>query len=853
MDKKKLLFIAPHLSTGGMPQYLYKQIETLKDVFEIWCAEWDDVTGGHLVVQRNRILNLLGKNLITLDQDKYHLFKIIEEFNPDIIHLQEIPEMFMPYEIAKKLYNVDRGYIIVETSHDSSYNVDNKLHFPDKFMMVSQYQINAYQKLGIPCELVEYPIEEKQRTKSRLEILNELGLDPNKKHIITVGLFTPRKNQAEVIEYAKMLQNEPIQFHFIGNQADNFKYYWEPLMKDFPSNCKWWGERSDVDTFYQMADLFLFTSRGHSSDKETMPLVIRESISWNAPSLIYNLDVYMNYFDDYSNIKYLDPNSKEENKSKILKALNLNQMSQITSWYDKSDNKIFFKSLKYYDNVVVSIKDIDSHAVLWAAEYKQFYENIDYWIIPTPKSYIDFESDPTFGGVRVEIYQNDNIIYYNDIRIKDISIEKPRLSIKNYTEPTYINYVEFFIDKIYDKYLKGKQFDIIVDVGANIGLWIEYIRNVAKYKTIYAVEPNKKALDILVNSYSDRNDILIVPKAMSDVDGELDFFVDTENSTISSAVKYGSLSTSYKVPSITLKSFLDGTKLDKINLLKIDIETGEYPLIESLEKSDFSKVENILIEYHLIAGRSYRDVENIKYKLINAGYSIEVKDMHSIGGFIFASKTPIEHEADNKNIEDLLNNTPAPNKRDLASLVNKMFPNGKGVEIGVLKGDYSKIILERWHRGTLYLVDTWRHLDEYIDMNGQDDKYHYDCLIQTCKNIKPWQDRAHIIRMDSVKSADMFPDEYFDFIYIDADHSYEGVVRDIKAWWPKVKKGGLFCGDDYIPDDGDIWLTGQGEPVYAGKFGVRKAVNEFVKEKSLKLYETTEEPYWRQWYTFKPL
>lgn len=321
MGKKKLLFIAPHLSTGGMPQYLYKQIETLKDVFDIWCAEWEDVTGGHLVVQRNRILNLLGKNLITLDQDKHHLFKIIEEYNPDIIHLQEIPEMFMPYEIAEKLYNVDRDYTIVETSHDSSYNVDNKLHFPDKFMMVSQYQINAYQKLGIPCELVEYPIEEKQRTKSRLEILNELGLDPNKKHVITVGLFTPRKNQAEVIEYAKLLQNEPIQFHFIGNQADNFKYYWEPLMKDFPSNCTWWGERSDVDTFYQMADLFLFTSRGHSSDKETMPLVIREAISWKVPSLIYNLEVYLNYFDKHENIDYLDFEDKNKNAEAIVNKL----------------------------------------------------------------------------------------------------------------------------------------------------------------------------------------------------------------------------------------------------------------------------------------------------------------------------------------------------------------------------------------------------------------------------------------------------------------------------------------------------------------------------------------------------
>lgn len=323
MGKKKLLFIAPHLSTGGMPQYLYKQIESLKDDFDIWCLEWDNVTGGKLVVQRDRILNTLGKNLITLDEDRYHLFKIIEEFNPDIVHLQEIPEMFMPYEVAERLYSKNRNYVIVETSHDSSYDVSNKKHFPDKFMMVSKYQIESYKSLNIPCELVEYPIEYKERTVSRESLLSSLGLDPTKKHVVTVGLFTPRKNQAEVIEYAKLLKNYPIQFHFIGNQADNFKHYWEPLMKDFPSNCKWWEERSDVDTFYQIADLFLFTSRGFATDKETMPLVIREALSWKVPSLIYNLDVYMDYFNDYDTIKYLDTSKKENNCDKILTMLGL--------------------------------------------------------------------------------------------------------------------------------------------------------------------------------------------------------------------------------------------------------------------------------------------------------------------------------------------------------------------------------------------------------------------------------------------------------------------------------------------------------------------------------------------------
>jgi glycosyltransferase involved in cell wall biosynthesis len=332
-----------------MPQYLYKQIEALYKEHTVYCLEWDDVTGGNLVVQRNRIKNLLGSRLITLDQDKHHLFKLIEEYNPDVIHLQEIPEMFMPFDVADKFYSINRKYKIVETSHDSSFDISRKLYFPDKFMMVSQYQVETYKPLNIPIELVEYPIEYKKRTNTREELLTKLGLDPNKKHVINVGLFTPRKNQAEVIEYARMLKDYPIQFHFIGNQADNFQQYWQPLMKDFPSNCKWWGERSDVDTFFEMADLFLFTSRGHTTDKETMPLVIREAISWKTPSLIFNLDVYLDYFDKFSNIDYLDFNSKGQNIKSILNkvGMEINKVDEFFDiFFDASNNKINFNYKK---------------------------------------------------------------------------------------------------------------------------------------------------------------------------------------------------------------------------------------------------------------------------------------------------------------------------------------------------------------------------------------------------------------------------------------------------------------------------------------------------------------------------
>jgi glycosyltransferase involved in cell wall biosynthesis len=312
---RKLLYITPHLSTGGAPQYLLKKIELLKDEYDISLVEYTDVGGTQFVVQKNRIFDIIpSEKRITLREDKTQLLDFLDQVQPNIVHLEEIPEMFMDNGIAEILYNKNRNYTIFETSHDSSQNPNNKRFFPDKFMFVSNWQIDQYKDIDVPAVLVEYPIEYKE-TKNKEEACKRLGLDPNKKHIVHVGLFTPRKNQAEFFEYARALPE--YEFHCIGNQAINFQHYWEPLMKDKPSNLTWWGERNDVDNFYEAADLFLFTSKGNSHDKETMPLVIREAISWKLPTLIYNLGVYQNYFDKYP-VEYLTQFDENINKIKSL-------------------------------------------------------------------------------------------------------------------------------------------------------------------------------------------------------------------------------------------------------------------------------------------------------------------------------------------------------------------------------------------------------------------------------------------------------------------------------------------------------------------------------------------------------
>lgn len=50
---------------------------------------------------------------------------------------------------------------------------------------------------------------------------------------------------------------------------------------------------------------------------------------------------------------------------------------------------------------------------------------------------------------------------------------------------------------------------------------------------------------------------------------------------------------------------------------------------------------------------------------------------------------------------------------------------------------------------------------------------------------------------DSTKEANTFDDKSIDFVYVDADHTFEGCLRDLQAWYPKLKKGGLMAGDDY--------------------------------------------------------
>jgi len=293
----KIVYLAPHLSTGGCPQFILKRIQSLlahTEGIEVYVIEYS-FHGDAYVVQRNAIKQLLGKNFGAHFSTKVEIADYIGLINPDIIHIDEMSER-LDQHLMKALYKNDRKWYIIETCHDVSFDPSTKVFHPDLFMFCSPYHENTFADLESLYETIEYPIDfkvigNKEKTKAKMQ----LGMDLNKKHILNVGLWTKGKNQGEMLEIAK--QYPEMIFHSVGNQAGNFADYWQPLMKDVPSNVKIWGERADVELFMTAADVFMFNSTW-----ECNPLVLREAMSHTLPIVARNLPQYGDMFT-----KYLDP------------------------------------------------------------------------------------------------------------------------------------------------------------------------------------------------------------------------------------------------------------------------------------------------------------------------------------------------------------------------------------------------------------------------------------------------------------------------------------------------------------------------------------------------------------------
>lgn len=186
-------------------------------------------------------------------------------------------------------------------------------------------------------------------------------------------------------------------------------------------------------------------------------------------------------------------------------------------------------------------------------------------------------------------------------------------------------------------------------------------------------------------------------------------------------------------------------------------------------------------------------------------------------------------------------------RAELGTFLNQAGLTGAGAEVGVAAGLFSRQILRGWAGRRLTLIDCWQAQDpgEYCDISNTDAAVQ-DANRRQVEALAQADSRAELLPAFTPQAAAHFADESLDFVYLDANHSYLAVRADLRAWYPKVKVGGLLCGHDYM--DGYL---GFGPDLQGGTlFGVQTAVDEFAREIGQAVAFTTTDPPF-SWYLRK--
>lgn len=151
-----------------------------------------------------------------------------------------------------------------------------------------------------------------------------------------------------------------------------------------------------------------------------------------------------------------------------------------------------------------------------------------------------------------------------------------------------------------------------------------------------------------------------------------------------------------------------------------------------------------------------------------------------------------------------------------------------GAEIGVAFGGHSEAILNQTNVEILYGIDNYEHRVDYeYPMNLPQDDFN-DLYEKTNQRLSAFGDRFKLIRADSEIAANQIQGK-LDFIYIDADHSYNGVWNDLCSWYSKVRVGGIIGGHDYMHPDFP---------------GVKQAIDEFFRRFYWEIHIEGEGVWW---------
>lgn len=150
------------------------------------------------------------------------------------------------------------------------------------------------------------------------------------------------------------------------------------------------------------------------------------------------------------------------------------------------------------------------------------------------------------------------------------------------------------------------------------------------------------------------------------------------------------------------------------------------------------------------------------------------------------------------------------------------------VEVGVAEGITSKFLLDNILDLRVFCIDPYEVYPGYRGSHHGSAKKLFKKYEWAKENVFN-HERCKFYKTYSGEAVKLFKIESIDIVFIDGNHFYEWVKKDIDWWYPIVRKGGILSGHDYVSRN---------------KWGVVKAVNAFVKKNKLELNLEDDRVWW---------
>lgn len=137
----------------------------------------------------------------------------------------------------------------------------------------------------------------------------------------------------------------------------------------------------------------------------------------------------------------------------------------------------------------------------------------------------------------------------------------------------------------------------------------------------------------------------------------------------------------------------------------------------------------------------------------------------------------------------------------LLPVIQQLGSNLVGCELGVCRAHNLIYLLDRVPEvATVYAIDPYTpYVDEPWGLISQEEINGWKAT--AFEILSTQKDRVRFLEMSSVDAANHIHDNSLDYIFIDGDHNYDPVLTDCRAYWNKVKSGGVFSGHDWNLDN----------------------------------------------------